>query len=274
METHELKRIVEAMIFVAEEPMTIGALELVFAESGVEKSALREAIDAIMADYHTREGGIELREVAGGYQFRTKPSVANWIQRLNVPKPTRLSQAAMETLAIIAYRQPTVRAEIEDIRGVDCGGVLKTLLERNVIKIVGKREEPGTPLLYGTTKEFLSLFNLSSLSDLPSLREYRELEHPSAANAEVPADAATTEGLENIPIAPISVESQIAMETHDQEVIEELEEQIRSLRHIEREIFPKPTQDFAFVDEDGVVQLPSDPPADTEESAPKDGFPS
>lgn len=256
MEPQELHRVIEAMIFVAEEPLTLSALELVLAETGVEKTAIRDAVHAIMAEYQARDvGGIELREVAGGYQFRTKPAVAGWIQRLNVPKPTRLSQAAMETLAIIAYRQPAVRAEIEEIRGVDCGGVLKTLLERNVIKIVGKREEPGTPLLYGTTKEFLSLFNLGTLSDLPSLREFRELEQPSVAGGDGAATT-TAEDDDTAPIAPISVDAQVAMETEDQAVIDELEAQIRSLRHIEREIFPKPTSDFAFVNDDGEVQLP------------------
>lgn len=264
MEPQELHRVIEAMIFVAEEPLTLSALELVLAETGVEKTAIRDAVHAIIAEYQAREvGGIELREVAGGYQFRTKPAVAGWIQRLNVPKPTRLSQAAMETLAIIAYRQPAVRAEIEEIRGVDCGGVLKTLLERNVIKIVGKREEPGTPLLYGTTKEFLSLFNLGTLSDLPSLREFRELEQPSATVVEG-ADAAATAGDESAPIAPISIDAQVAMDTEDQAVIDELEDQIRSLRHIEREIFPKPTSDFAFVNDDGEVQLPVEQTADAD----------
>lgn len=264
MEPQELHRVIEAMIFVAEEPLTLSALELVFAEVDVEKTAIRDAVHAIIAEYQARDvGGIELREVAGGYQFRTKPAVASWIQRLNVPKPTRLSQAAMETLAIIAYRQPAVRAEIEDIRGVDCGGVLKTLLERNVIKIVGKREEPGTPLLYGTTKEFLSLFNLGTLSDLPSLRDFRELEQPSVASGDGAATT-TAESDDTGPIAPISIDAQVAMDTEDQAVIEELEDQIRSLRHIEREIFPKPTSDFAFVNDDGEVQLPVDQAADAD----------
>lgn len=241
MEHQTLKSIVESLIFVAEEPMTIGSLSLVLGEAGVEKTAIAQAIDALIAEYATRGGGIALREVAGGYQFRTQPFAAEWIARLNVPKPVRLSQPALETLAIVAYRQPLVRADVEEIRGVDCGGVLKTLLERNLVRIVGKRDDPGTPLLYGTTREFLSLFNLQGLRELPTLREFRALEQPAAAlpedNASQQDQAASLEVGEAV--RPVSIEEQIAMASADQEVISELEEQIRSLRHLEKRIFPQ-----------------------------------
>lgn len=248
MEHQTLRSVVEALIFVAEEPMTVGSLSLVLGEAGVEKAAIAQAIDALIAEYETRDGGIALCCVAGGYQFRTQSFTAEWIARLGVPKPVRLSQAALETLAIVAYRQPLVRADIEEIRGVDCGGVLKTLLERNLVRIVGKRDDPGTPLLYGTTREFLSLFNLPNLKELPTLREFRALEQPAACapgdgvadlsgrpDEAVSGDVAEAEA----PVRPVSIEEQIAMESADQEVIGELEEQIRSLRHLEKRIFPQ-----------------------------------
>ncbi|MBI4237501.1 MAG: SMC-Scp complex subunit ScpB [Deltaproteobacteria bacterium] len=239
MEHTELKGIVEALIFVSAEPLTVGAMALVLGEAGVEKAAIQQALDALVEEYQMPTGrGICLRAVAGGYQFRTNPECAPWLQRLNMPKPVRLSQAALETLAIVAYQQPMTRPEVEEIRGVDCGGVLKTLLERNLVRIVGKREEPGTPLLYGTTREFLSLFNLEGLSALPSLREYHELEQQTtignAAAMEAPAAEADQ------PIRPLDVETQVAYARADQSVIDELESQIRSLRHLERQMFPKP----------------------------------
>ncbi|MBI2343218.1 MAG: SMC-Scp complex subunit ScpB [Deltaproteobacteria bacterium] len=249
MEQQELTAIIEALIFVSEEPLTMNGLELVLGTSPATRAAIREAIETLRRQCHERRGGIELREVAGGYQFRTRQSMASWVQRLNVPKPTRLSQAAMETLAIVAYRQPIVRAEVEEIRGVDCGGVLKTLLERNVIKIVGKRDEPGTPLLYGTTREFLSLFNLESLAALPSLQDYRALEAPSSRPTIDPA--ADAGGVVDTPVEPISVARQIAQASSDQAVMDELEEQIRSLRHLERDIFPRPVETITFVAGEG-----------------------
>lgn len=244
MERKQLQAIVEALIFVSEEPMTLGSLALVLGEAGVEKSAIRQVVDDLQIAYsEDASRGLDLRDIAGGYQFRSKADLAPWIQRLNVPKPTRLSPAAMETLSIVAYRQPLVRAEIEDIRGVDCGGVLKTLLERNLIRILGKREEPGSPLLYGTTSDFLSHFNLEKLGDLPPLKEYQELDLP-LAHTMVDAEGAGESVEDNVPIAPIDAEQQVAMEKADQTAIDELEEQIRSLRHLERTVFPKQEERF------------------------------
>ena len=122
-----------------------------------------------------------LHEVAGGYQFRTHPSTREWVQQLIAGRPVRLSRAQLETLAIVAYRQPITRPEIDEIRGVDSGSTLKVLLDRELIRILGKKEEPGRPLLYGTTKEFLEFFNLSDLRELPTLREFHELTEESAA---------------------------------------------------------------------------------------------
>ncbi|HZI06324.1 MAG TPA: SMC-Scp complex subunit ScpB, partial [Archangium sp.] len=131
----------------------------------------------------------QLYEVAGGWQFRTDPHSAEYVRRYLRVKPQRLTRAAVETLAIIAYRQPATRPEIEDIRGVDCGAVIKALLDRKLIKILGKKEEVGRPMLYGTTREFLEFFALKDLSALPTLREFHELtqEHQEIVEKERPA---------------------------------------------------------------------------------------
>lgn len=239
MNESELMAAIESLIFVAEEPLTVKALVLLFAEAGVEKTDVVSAVGAIRDRYASDPArGIELREVAGGFQFRTKPNLAGWIQRLNVPRPTKLSQPSLETLSIIAYRQPIVRSEIEEIRGVDSGQVLKTLLERGLIKIIGKRDDPGNPLIYATTDRFLSVFNLKNLEDLPSLKDVQELECATgtmrdAAQIDLPAIA------EEFPIPQIDEAAVAARESADTEVLGELEEQIRDLRKLERVIFPR-----------------------------------
>lgn len=118
---------------------------------------------------------MEIRRVAGGYQFCTRPDLAAWIRRYRAGRPPALSAAALETLAVVAYRQPVTKAEIDAVRGVDAGGVLKGLLERKLIRIVGRKEVPGRPILYGTTKRFLEVFHLKDLSELPTLEEMRAL---------------------------------------------------------------------------------------------------
>ncbi len=173
MDEATLTRAVEAVLFVSPEPVPLARLEAVFGPDGADRAALRAALDRLGRSLDGR--GVELREVAGGYQLRTRPDLAPVLARLEVPRPVRLSRAALETLALVAYRQPVTRAEVEDVRGVDTGGVLKTLLERGMVRILGKKDVPGRPLLYGTTPRFLEAFGLASLSELPSLREIDEL---------------------------------------------------------------------------------------------------
>src|SRR6185436_6507593 len=131
----------------------------------------------LKSDFQTR--GIQLDEVAGGWIFRTHPIYAPFVRDLTKQRPVRLSRAQIETLAILGYRQPITRPEIDEIRGVDCGPVLKTLLERDLVKILGKKDEPGRPILYGTTQSFLEFFGLKSLKDLPTLKEFTELSEDS-----------------------------------------------------------------------------------------------
>jgi len=169
-----LKGILEAILFVSGEPLSVDRMLGVV--EGVAREELMSALRALQADYAAEGRGLQLVEVAGGFQMTTRPDCAPWIKRLERAKEgARLSRSAMETLAIVAYKQPVVRAEIEQIRGVDSAGVLKTLLERRMVRIVGRKDAPGRPIMYGTTRQFLQAFGMKDLSDLPALRDIKEL---------------------------------------------------------------------------------------------------
>jgi len=168
-----LKQIVESIVFVSDSPLTLDRLCSILEE--FEREEIREAIAAVTAECRESGRGVELVLVAGGYQFRSRPELADYIRRLKRVKPARFSPSSLETLAIIAYRQPVTRAEIEYLRGVDSGGILKSLLDKKLIRIIGKKDIPGKPLIYGTTKEFMETFNLKDLASLPTLREIEEL---------------------------------------------------------------------------------------------------
>lgn len=171
---NDIKNIIESLLFVAEEPLMVDRIKRILTHA--ETREIRDALNELAGDYETRQGGFYLHEVAGGYQIRTRPEYTQWIKRLIQPKPLRLSKAAMETLAIIAYKQPVIRSDIEHIRGVDCGGVLRVLLERKFIRVLGRREIAGRPLIYATTKRFLEVFDLKDLKDLPTPKEIEELQ--------------------------------------------------------------------------------------------------
>lgn len=168
----ELKPQIEALLFGADVPLRAERLADVL---GVDRSLVMEALSALDADYTSTPRGMFLQEVAGGYQLRTRPEYADLLRRLGRTRPFRFSRPALEALAIIAYRQPVTRAEIEYLRGVDSGSVLKTLLEKHLVRILGKKDVPGKPVIYGTTREFLELFGLPDLAALPTLREFSEL---------------------------------------------------------------------------------------------------
>ncbi|HEY6880587.1 MAG TPA: SMC-Scp complex subunit ScpB, partial [Polyangiales bacterium] len=170
----DLKGALEALILVSDKP--IAAIRLARLTSQ-DVGTVRLALAELQQDYVGK--GISLDEIAGGFQFRTAVRFAPFVRMLVQQKPTKLSRAQLEALSIIAYRQPVTRPEIDDVRGVDSGSALKTLLERNLIKIIGKKEEAGRPMLYGTTVDFLELFGLKNLRDLPTLREFAELTQES-----------------------------------------------------------------------------------------------
>lgn len=179
-----LKQIVESILFVSDTPLSLERLYTILEE--FERDEIRAALAEITADCNSDKRAIELVQVAGGYQFRSRSAFADYIRRLKKLKPTRFSPSALESLAIIAYRQPVTRSEIEYFRGVDSGGVLKSLLDKKLIKIIGKKDIPGKPLIYGTTKEFMEIFNLKDLASLPTLREIEALAGSDEDTEQVP----------------------------------------------------------------------------------------
>jgi segregation and condensation protein B len=179
MDRFDIKPVLEGILFVSDSPIRLETLVEILPE--LSKEEILEGIGRIKTEYEDGSKGVELVEIAGGYQFRTKPQWAEWVNRLNKGKTVNLSRSALETLAIIAYRQPIIRPAIEEIRGVDSGSVLRTLLEKGLIKMMGRKDLPGRPMIYGTTKTFLELFGLNTLSDLPTLKEVQ----PPPASEEI-----------------------------------------------------------------------------------------
>lgn len=169
----QTKYIIECLIFASEVPLTIEKIREVLEEKS--KKELRELVQELIEDYEKLARGIFIREVAHGYQFCTKPEYAHLIQKLRKSKPYHLTQPTLETLAIVAYKQPVTKAEVEVVRGVDCSGVLKSLLEKKLIAFQGRKEVMGRPFLYGTTSRFLEVFGLADLSSLPSIEEIKQL---------------------------------------------------------------------------------------------------
>ncbi|NOT12163.1 MAG: SMC-Scp complex subunit ScpB [Methylococcaceae bacterium] len=172
----EIKRIVEALLFAANRPMTCKQIQQVFPElEQPELAEIEAAIDEIAEEYRQRP--IELKQVASGYRFQVRQELSRWVARLFEEKPPRYSRALLETLAIIAYQQPVTRGDIEDIRGVSVSSsIIQTLLEREWIRVIGHKEVPGRPGLYGTTKQFLDYFNITALDQLPTLQEIKDLD--------------------------------------------------------------------------------------------------
>ena len=164
-----LVAILESVIFASGEPLTLARLAEIV--PGPSRGELRAALVELAARTERERRGVRLLEVAGGYQFRTAPAHAEWVRRLFQQKPWRLTRATLETLAIVAYKQPITRAEIEAIRGVDADSALATLLSRKLAKIMGRKDVIGRPLLYGTTRQFLEVFGLKDLAGLPALGE-------------------------------------------------------------------------------------------------------
>jgi segregation and condensation protein B len=220
-----LQSIVESLLFAADKPLTLRQLADLCGESDLGN--LRGALAALEEDYQNR--GVQLHAVAGGHQFRTNPDNAPWVQKLLAQKPVRLTRAQLETLAICAYRQPITRPEIDEIRGVDSGGTLKTLMERSLVRILGKKEEPGRPLLYGTTREFLEFFNLGDLKDLPSLREFHELSEEHQAEVAALESAAPAGSIEEAPPAGSTLARvDLAPAPEDAGELEEIDRLIRT----------------------------------------------
>ena len=169
MEDREKKYLLEAILFLSGEPLSVSSLKEV---TDISDSEITRLMDELMAEYRDRNGGLLVTEIANGYQIITNSSYAHWLKKFRVKSASsKLSASALETLAIIAYKQPIIKAEVEQLRSVNSDGVIKTLLDRKLIKIMGRKEAPGRPLLYATTKEFLQYFGLKDLTELPTLKD-------------------------------------------------------------------------------------------------------
>ena len=173
MDRESQKRIVEALVLGAPEP--VSAQKLAEVVLGLEADVARTLVAELRREYDEQGRGFEVWEVAGGYQLRTRPEYASYLRLLNRERAQRLSRAALETLAVIAYRQPVMRGEIEAIRGVKAGPMLRTLLQHKLVKVTGRADVPGRPLQYGTTPQFLERFGIASLQELPSVKEWKNL---------------------------------------------------------------------------------------------------
>jgi len=207
VDSDERTRIVEALLLAAREPLTAALIAKIV--PGLNAAGARERVEALREAYDREGRGFAVCEVAGGYQLRTRPELAPYVQQLEGERPVRLSRAALETLAVVAYRQPVTRAEIEHVRGVECGAVLRSLLERRLVRLAGHREVPGRPMLYATTRRFLAVFGLAGLEDLPALRDVEELARaagtgegagglPSEAGGEAPDEEEGSAGAEGV----------------------------------------------------------------------------
>ncbi|MDD5173897.1 MAG: SMC-Scp complex subunit ScpB [Candidatus Omnitrophota bacterium] len=172
MDKQEAKKIIEAILFVSDKPVSIATLKDVLKE--IDPTEIRTSIEELNDEYNSSERSFSIKEIAGGFQMLTDPIYSTWISSLYKKPSDRMTAPALETLAIIAYKQPLTRSDIEAIRGVNVDGVLHTLEERSLIKTRGRVDGPGRPILYGTTNEFLQHFGLKSLEDLPKLKEFQE----------------------------------------------------------------------------------------------------
>jgi segregation and condensation protein B len=240
--------VLESVLFVAGNPVGFPTLLAVAREVQPNLSArsARELLEQLREKLREEGRGIRLAEVAGGYQLRTPSECAPYLRQVISRRPPRMTRATLETLAMVAYRQPMTRAEIEELRGVDCGPVLRHLLEKKLVRILGRKEEPGRPLMYGTTKEFLSLFSLKDLSSLPTLKDFVELSdeyrasHGLEPHSTLVAGSAEQASTPNADVLRLEDTSAFAPVGND-EVISELADVLNEMRVRNRqlkEIFP------------------------------------
>jgi len=188
MDESQAKRVLEGLIFVSSQPIALKRLQEVIQDA--DHQTLRRLVEALNGEYQESGRAFRIQEVAGGYQLVTLPEIAPWVKRLlQMPRESTLSKAALEALAIIAYRQPITKADIEVVRGVDAAATLETLLERQFIRVVGRKDSPGRPLLYGTTQEFLRHFGLKGLEALPPMSKGTAGALPGMDSAEASAPA-------------------------------------------------------------------------------------
>lgn len=275
MQTTELKPVIEALLFASGDPLSPAQLKKLIKseireeapllpppenqmeggeidpltqlqergrqmEGDVSQQEIKQALRELMDDFRASPHGFELVQIGEGYQFRTKVDMSPYIRNLQkFPKP-RLSVPAMETLSVVAYQQPVSRAKIDEIRGVDSGGVVKTLLDRDLVRVVGRSEEVGRPILYGTTATFLETFSLASLSELPSLKDLELLDQ---ASQQEPVGIPETAIQEEVMVEEEKGESYFVNDEESEDLVDDLENSMRAIKDLERRIFPQHKED-------------------------------
>jgi segregation and condensation protein B len=267
-----MKMICESLLFASGQALPAPQMLSVLRELQPDLSAagLRDVLEQLRTDLREAGRGIRLVEVAGGFQLRTPSESAPFVRRLIARRPPRMTQATIETLAIVAYRQPVTRAEIEDIRGVESGAVVKHLLDRRLIRILGRKEEPGRPLMYGTTKEFLALFSLKDLKSLPTLRDFVELsnEHRAALGLPLKEEEGAAAESEALPGADVLQVEETAAFTPvgDDEIVQELAEALEELKKRNRNLrslLPVPAEEA-----EPTPEMPAEAGSATDAAAP------
>jgi segregation and condensation protein B len=233
MELERLASVVESILFAADKPISIARLIEVFGETAPSEGDFNEALFLIKQRTETPQCGFQLREAQGGFHLVTKPENVEWVQKFLETKPFRLGRSSLEVLAIIAYRQPITRAEIDQVRGIDSSHLLRTLMERGLVKMTGKADAPGRPVQYGTTPKFLETVGLNTMNDLPPLSELEELQ----GDTKDPLKS-LEEGLDRL----IQEEPETALATaeQDQKGLEELSYLIDSARQGSKEVYASP----------------------------------
>ena len=239
MTNTSLKSILEAALMAAGRPLSIDQMLMLFLDSEQpERDEIRAALEELQNEYADRP--VELKQVASGYRIQVREQYSEWVSRLWSERPSRYSRALLETLALVAYRQPITRGEIEDIRGVSVSSsIMKTLQERDWVKVVGHRDVPGKPAMYATTRQFLDYFNLKSLDEMPTLAELRDLDHINAElDLEIPGVVTGDETVSGEETSDAADEPQEAVEQdaqqdaqHDAtEVTDDVQEEVHDVR--------------------------------------------
>ena len=264
MQIEQLKPIVEAALLAASQPMTVAQLGDLFGEADdVGHEQIARALEALAADCAGR--GVELKEVASGFRYQVRQEVHPWVSRMWTEKPSRYSRALLETLALIAYRQPITRPEIEQIRGVVVSSnIIKTLEEREWIRVVGHRDVPGRPALFGTTRAFLDYFNLKSLDQLPPLSEIRDMEDPQMGFEQTPLPARV---IKDLPIDPDEETGDAAAQAGEHEHAEADETPAESAPETTEDTAEPGTTEPATADE---AAAPADVESDEPPSTPEE----
>jgi segregation and condensation protein B len=254
MESLPLKQIIEGAILAAEAPMSIDQLMQLFEDDEPERVDVRDVLQEIEQDFEGR--GFELKQVASGYRFQVRSSYGEWVSRLWKEKPPRYSRALLETLALIAYKQPITRGDVEEIRGVAVStNIMRTLLEREWVRIVGHRDVPGHPALYATTKSFLDYFNLRNLDELPSLSEIKDL---TQVNEELDME----DDLIELPSLELDAEEEEALAGMDDADLDVVSDQVDTIQQNIKNLLAADDQEFAEeLDEDdsGPLEIEQQP---------------